>query len=101
MELDFSQTCGEIDRQIDSAKELVVAVAKELLSEHSVEVEETQIKADCQWGLDDLEKCFEVLRQLNKDMRKQADLQLSEQESEIEKLKDTIEELKGKLIEIK
>jgi len=100
MGLDYSHTCSDIDREKDSAKEVIhqeisYIITDEMPLPEDHDFDETWInnKVDEIW--DRVDSCFEVCRETNVDMRKAADDQISDLESEIDDLKEQVNALQS------
>lgn len=104
MGLDFSHTCPKIDKAISSAKDTIQAYLKDYIIELSPYVSED--KADelsTDWAeqiYNEISDCFELVRETNEDMRKQADSQIDNLEGEVSELKSEIDDLSRQLDEL-
>ena len=102
MGLDYGWTCGDIDKNIDDAKQNI----EDVLSDFMYDL--NPLFMDTQEGIDllksyqerlygEIEPCFEGVRETNQDMRKEADAQIEKLQDEIDQKDLEIEDLEEKV----
>lgn len=88
MPLDFGNTCGDIDNQIEQAQQLLCDHVYNIIKDSSPMIPEAEVeKLAKDYATDiysDLESIFEAVRELNTDMRKAADEQIDNLQDQIE-----------------
>lgn len=101
MGFDYQWTCPIIDKNIDNARDIIKDFLESTIEEFCPMINRNDLyKFSKQYAdmlFSNLESCFESTRESNQDMRKAADLQISDLESEIADLKDQIADLEDKI----
>ncbi len=97
MGFEYQYTCGDIDVEIrqcmENIHEMMVNAVDELCPLLSDDAKKEYVTAHIKLHQDYLERPFEAARQINMDMRKEADAQVDGLESEITELKNQIDDL--------
>ena len=106
MSLDFGFTCPDIDRNIDSAKEVLYNFMLEAYKDLNPVIGDIpdsdlppsvkeKAKRDADYLYESLEEIFENVRSVNEDMRRSADKQISDLNDTISDLETEVESLRG------
>jgi len=105
MSLDYGFTCPDIDRNIDSAKEVLYDFMLETYKELNPVIGDIpdsdlppsikeRAKKDADYLYESLEEIFENVRSVNEDMRRSADKQISDLNDLISDLEAEVESLR-------
>ena len=93
--LDFPHTCPKIDRAISSAKDILRTYFDEVISDVcpyiSAETRKQLAEGNAESVYSQIEELFEGVRELNADMRRQAERQISDLEDELRDARSMIE----------
>lgn len=109
MSLDYGFTCPDIDRNIDSAKEVLYDFMLETYKELNPIIEDIpdsdlppsikeRAKKDSDYLYGTLEDIFENVRSVNEDMRNSADKQISDLNDRVSDLEAEVESLRGEIL---
>lgn len=94
---DFPNTCPRIDKQIDAAKSVIYKFVESLLEEACPLLSSETLQRLAADNADNLyanlEDCFESVRSINEEMRREADRQISELHDEVSGLEAQVEQL--------
>lgn len=93
---DYGQTCPDIDKSISEFQSIIVEKLKDLVEEIENEEDIEDLVVNYSTDIyEEFEQNFEAVRKTNDDMRKEAEIQISNLQEEIENLKDKISELEN------
>lgn len=103
MGFDFAHTCPVIDREIGTAKEVIVDFIAALIEECSPLLPEKRIEELAGENGDslyaELEGAFESVRSTNEDMRSVAEKQISDLQDELSDSQQQIEDLQAQIVD--
>lgn len=95
---DYGQTCPDIDKSISEFQSIIVEKLKDLVEEIENEEDIEDLVVNYSTDIyEEFEQNFEAVRKTNDDMRKEAEIQISNLKEEVEDLKNKVSSLEYEL----
>jgi predicted RNase H-like nuclease (RuvC/YqgF family) len=97
----YPHTCPKIDKAIASAKHVIQSHLRDYIKDLCPYIpDEKAIELSDDWGViiyDNISDCFEIVRETNEDMRREANSRIDRLVDEISDLNEQIEELERQI----